>query len=524
LLGERVDAPHFRLDDIDIENMEDYFRGDGSDDSSDEDYEGDHDDESSRSSSSMDEDYQDEETDDWSGDEKGEEEDLEESLPTKALRKLTMMERHPPLWELDPKESYSDWTIEVHRQNDKNNNSIAGQQTVDTYHVHRNMLAFGICQSEYFTTLFQSSFVETQSRTSSMMSLAEPAARAFPLFLNLVYQASSMKHAMAMLRDEAINNHDNNSNDSSTSTTSCYNSHLVALLHLADFFQAKQIYRAVKMVIRNRDFLGSNFCHFESLYHQANEFSPPNRGVLVFLEHYFAKNIILLCPPAATPNSPLRSASASSISFPNSMNSFWNNASLDFIIAVVSSERHFIVKKIPYLSTTLYSFKTEHARSLILSDLVAGYCNHNKEANNDDAVITGNIGAAVLNAESFGILTQKDYIPAMTFHAAKLLLQLEKHYHNGAFNDATVNNICHCSCLQGRCLNALLRHHELIDTKTTTNPDSPDYDETLKILGTSTLLSMPCMIKFMNSLHYQQQKQHQQQQQEQQQQQQEQQD
>jgi hypothetical protein len=32
-------------------------------------------------------------------------------------------------------------------------------------------------------------------------------------------------------------------------------------------------------------------------------------------------------------------------------------------------------------------------------------------------------------AEAFGILTQKDYIPSVSFHAAKLLLQLEKHYH-----------------------------------------------------------------------------------------------
>jgi hypothetical protein len=75
-----VDAPHFRLDDNDIENM----------DRSDEDYRGDDEDASSLCSTSiMDED---EETDDWSGDEK--EVDLVESVPTKVLREV-MTERTP---------------------------------------------------------------------------------------------------------------------------------------------------------------------------------------------------------------------------------------------------------------------------------------------------------------------------------------------------------------------------------------------------------------------------------------------
>jgi hypothetical protein len=118
---------------------------------------------------------------------------------------------------------------------------------------------------------------------------------------------------------------------------------------------------------------------------------------------------------------------------------------------------------------------------------------------------------AVVSAESFGILSQKDYIPFMTFQAAKLLLQLEKHYHNAASNNmvqereqsdgslplpppATVNNNNNtlCSCLQERCLKTLLLHHSMINTTTTTAIKSPDYDKTLKILGgTVTLLSTP---------------------------------
>jgi hypothetical protein len=160
------------------------------------------------------------------------------------------------------------------------------------------MLAFGICESEYFaTTLFQSPFVETQSCTSSMVALPEPGARAFPLFLNIVYQATSLPHAMAMLRDELIIIHDSNNdngNDNSTINTASYKSNLVELLHLANFFQAKQIYRAVKLVmVRNQ----GNFGCFESIYHQVDEFSVPIQRVMDFLEHYLAKNIISLCPP-----------------------------------------------------------------------------------------------------------------------------------------------------------------------------------------------------------------------------------
>ena len=45
-------------------------------------------------------------------DEDEQEEEEEELLLTKVLRGM-MMTKRPPLWKLDPKESYSDWTIEI---------------------------------------------------------------------------------------------------------------------------------------------------------------------------------------------------------------------------------------------------------------------------------------------------------------------------------------------------------------------------------------------------------------------------
>jgi hypothetical protein len=263
--------------------------------------------------------------------------------------------------------------------------------------------------------------------------------------------------------------------------------------------------------------LQSEFGHFASLYHQAKELSPPPQGVLNFLEEYLAKNIVSVWPPAApSNNSPRISESSTPFSFPDGMISLWNDASMDFIVAVVSSEHYLSIHHLSMIKPrgSSYILRTEYARSLILRELVASYCNHNKVQLPDDVDSTTGTAAAAavgMNAESFGILTQYDYIPVVTFLSAKLLLQLEKHYrnaNNNISNDASLrpppfadsNNSALHSCLQERCLNSLMWHHSLIDTTKAGSSNEPGSseitDETLKILGAATLLSAPAVIKF----------------------------
>mmetsp|Transcript_3118 Transcript_3118/g.4539 ORF Transcript_3118/g.4539 Transcript_3118/m.4539 type:complete len:326 (-) Transcript_3118:249-1226(-) len=83
-------------------------------------------------------------------------------------------------WKLDPKESLSDYKIVV----------MCGEE-VTSYHVHRNILAVGPRRSEYFVRLFQSDTEVTEHKTGkSSIQLEEPAACAFPLMLDYMYNQS----------------------------------------------------------------------------------------------------------------------------------------------------------------------------------------------------------------------------------------------------------------------------------------------------------------------------------------------
>jgi hypothetical protein len=83
-------------------------------------------------------------------------------------------------WRMDPKTSFSDWTLEVVRIGRDVGNCAAGG--VQLYHVHRSILAFGPRTSG----VLKKSFVSSPS-TSSRIELAIGVADAFPAFLDWSY-------------------------------------------------------------------------------------------------------------------------------------------------------------------------------------------------------------------------------------------------------------------------------------------------------------------------------------------------
>ena len=83
----------------------------------------------------------------------------------------------PPLtWRLNPKESFSDWKLEV-----KNLKYGAGA----IYHVHRQVLAFGPRQSKLLADMFQKT-KENESRTASI-TLGYTTAALVPQVLDFIY-------------------------------------------------------------------------------------------------------------------------------------------------------------------------------------------------------------------------------------------------------------------------------------------------------------------------------------------------
>jgi hypothetical protein len=94
-------------------------------------------------------------------------------------------------WRGDPAETHSDWTIEiVSKQQGKADETQEEEETVvDTYHVHKFVLAYGARRSEYFVNLFSSRgkcFAESKSSTSRI-ELEPLAAKAFPKVLDYIY-------------------------------------------------------------------------------------------------------------------------------------------------------------------------------------------------------------------------------------------------------------------------------------------------------------------------------------------------
>ena len=81
-------------------------------------------------------------------------------------------------WRMIPEESLSDWTLIVTTSED----SCVSNE----YHLHRTILAFGPCRSDYFAALFQKPMKETMTNTSTI-EMAMDAADAVPLMLDFIY-------------------------------------------------------------------------------------------------------------------------------------------------------------------------------------------------------------------------------------------------------------------------------------------------------------------------------------------------
>mmetsp|Transcript_2534 Transcript_2534/g.3413 ORF Transcript_2534/g.3413 Transcript_2534/m.3413 type:complete len:432 (-) Transcript_2534:225-1520(-) len=84
-------------------------------------------------------------------------------------------------WRLDPKISFSDWTIVV--------TPVGGKSTSSTeYHVHKNIIAVGPRRSKYFSAMLRSSSLLSEHLDStSKISLDAKAAATFPLMLSYMY-------------------------------------------------------------------------------------------------------------------------------------------------------------------------------------------------------------------------------------------------------------------------------------------------------------------------------------------------
>lgn len=87
-------------------------------------------------------------------------------------------------WRMEPVRSFSDWTIKI---------KTGGSESVDTYHVHRNILAVGERKSGYFETVFRGKSFREAATNKSSIDLNERLAEHFPLFLDFIYSSSGFK-------------------------------------------------------------------------------------------------------------------------------------------------------------------------------------------------------------------------------------------------------------------------------------------------------------------------------------------
>jgi hypothetical protein len=86
-------------------------------------------------------------------------------------------------WRLDPSESLSDWTIKV---------TIKGSGRVESYHVHKNILAVGKRKSEYFAKIFKTQNHQYgEGSNTTEIAFAETAARMVPVVLDWIYSDQS---------------------------------------------------------------------------------------------------------------------------------------------------------------------------------------------------------------------------------------------------------------------------------------------------------------------------------------------
>jgi hypothetical protein len=112
------------------------------------------------------------------------------------VRQQQLEPRHDNLsWRLDPSKSFSDWTIQI---TCKSSGSSASKKSssdtnniIDTYNVHRAVLAYGPRRTSYFESLFASDSTAASPEKITRIELEETETQAFPMLLDYVYQGST---------------------------------------------------------------------------------------------------------------------------------------------------------------------------------------------------------------------------------------------------------------------------------------------------------------------------------------------
>lgn len=100
-------------------------------------------------------------------------------------------------WKSDPVESFSDWTVNV-IYNEKHDG-----ESVDVYHVHRNIVGYGTRKSEYLLRDFRKQLQDLDNNHPSNIShVLLPAARAqvFPMVLDFIYHTKEAKQTLTAER------------------------------------------------------------------------------------------------------------------------------------------------------------------------------------------------------------------------------------------------------------------------------------------------------------------------------------
>jgi hypothetical protein len=90
---------------------------------------------------------------------------------------------------------------------------------MESYHVHKNILAVGPCRSDYFVSLFRSTHLAESQTNTSRIPLEDPAAQVMPILLDFMYD---MEHKLEIATQ-----------------------HVVALRYLAKYFGMRILYRKV---------------------------------------------------------------------------------------------------------------------------------------------------------------------------------------------------------------------------------------------------------------------------------------
>ena len=88
-----------------------------------------------------------------------------------------------PSWRMRPEESLSDWTLAVRHIKDG---------SVDTYHIHKHILAIGPRRSEYMADVFNAE--EKTGVKLTTVEMEDLSARLFPVLLDFIYSAELEIH------------------------------------------------------------------------------------------------------------------------------------------------------------------------------------------------------------------------------------------------------------------------------------------------------------------------------------------